>query len=469
MASPSNRVSDPSSESKMTALAPAGRSPTLAEFRRIVGSRNLIRLGPDTQILVPAGGPSAPVAPTLFGEVKNRAANGELANWSATTKNSYYNGRTPDGEPTACVTLSSVAQEANAMEMALLEAKHDGIDIPDLIVDFTQDSRTKYLGRIGTLQAPHRGYDALLRDSLLNNAILGETSIGHALTSASVKFATPLLMLPHMLLFGAWHSQGAGGGSGTKIGRAMKSEIIGFGAVPADIASSRIDPTGIKSSEELRIYKARAEAQSSDPLANSPRRPYLGWETDPNFAEVDKAGKPVLFTSKKRESGTTPGTAALLNHSNVKPSARSGRATITGAVHVMELSLTALRNLTFPAEAGGEVSQNRNLAARTALAALAMVAMTQRLAAGYHLRSGCDLVALKSPRFEIVGASLEETEVLDIDPSGARSLLVEAVAACVAEGLAWGLPAGTGPLVPSPQLVEAISASMGIIEDEAVS
>jgi CRISPR-associated protein Csb1 len=408
------------------------------------------------------GGPSEPVAPTLFGSTANEAADPEIRAWCRATKNSYWRGRTPDGEPTVCVTLSSIAQEANAVETALMEARRLGAEVPDLQIDFSADLRTSHLGRIGTLQAPHRGYDALFRDSLLGNEFFHTTALARDLAGAKALSATALLALPHMLLLGAWHSQGGQGGGGTKFGRLYKSQIHGCGAVPADIASSRIDPAAISSS--VPIYRPRENGGSSDLFANS-RRPHPGWETDKDFAELDKDKSPVPYVSKKREADTKKGTAGLVNHGNIPPASRSGRATISGAVHVMDLSLTGIRTLSFPVEHGDMPDRKRDRLAWTALAAMALVAMTHRLEAGYRLRSGCDLIPVKTPRLEVVGISLEDTTPLDIDAVGARSLLNEAVAALRAVGMPWGPPKGTGLLRPGPQLIEAIHASKGLVEE----
>lgn len=232
--------------------------------------------------------------------------------------------------------------------------------------------------------------------------------------------------------------------------------------MPADIAASRIDPAAIVSS--VLIYKARSDGSPTDLLSKEARRPNPGWETNEAYAELDRNNKPVPYVSKKREAGTKAGSAALVNHGNVKPSARSGRATITGAVQVMDLSLTAMRSFSFPDKPGGAPDRTRDRLAWTALTALALVAMAQRLENGYHLRSGCDLIPVRTPRFEVVGASLEECEMLDIDAEGARTLLSEAVAALLAAGMPWEPPEGTGMLKPSPQLAEAIQASKGLTE-----
>jgi hypothetical protein len=353
------------------------------------------------------------------------------------------------------VLLNSIAAEANAMEQGLLHVREEGDDVPDVAIDFTKDEKTNHLGRIGSLSAPHRGYDALCRDALLNGVLFGETPDGKALINARPHNATALLKLPHMAIFGAWHTQGAGGGGGAKFGRVVRSEIIGYGAMPANIAASRIDPAGILKS--VPIYQPLATNKKPPP------RPNPGWETDPKFAALDDKGKPILYVAK-RQVGKEAGVASLVNHSTIMPSARSGRATIAGAVHLMDLSLTALRNLRFPESARAPATRERNELARTALAAYALVAMTQRLAMGYHLRSGCDLIALKSPRLEVLGASLEDQTELAIDADGARSLLKEAIVALRGAGMSWGFD-GAAELTPSPQVIEAIRASQ-VLADE---
>ena len=119
--------------------------------------------------------------------------------------------------------------------------------------------------RITSLDAPHRVYDAILRDSLLNGTPFMQSEEGRRLAAAKPADATALLELsPTALLFGAWHSQGEGGGLGAKFPRALVSEIMGIdtpvekivanqrtGELEARTAGrrtgSRIDPLGYPS------------------------------------------------------------------------------------------------------------------------------------------------------------------------------------------------------------------------------
>jgi CRISPR-associated protein Csb1 len=123
------------------------------------------------------------------------------------------------------------------------------------------------IGAVTTLDAPHRIFDAILRDSVvtvngrdqprtvpfrsqLKAGGAKDTSEispeGAAISQANVRNATPLFELcPTALIFGAWDSTGAAGGLGNKFARALVSEIIGIGAVYGVRTASRIDPLGI--------------------------------------------------------------------------------------------------------------------------------------------------------------------------------------------------------------------------------
>lgn len=113
--------------------------------------------------LSPAGGPGDKVfPPTYAGAVY------------ATEKR-----RLPDHEqPVDCVLLDSVQSQANRMEEALQQAVDAGrLKLPVIEVDFTpyypgedqpEDKRLlDPVGKVTSLQAPHRIADAILRDSIV--------------------------------------------------------------------------------------------------------------------------------------------------------------------------------------------------------------------------------------------------------------------------------------------------------------
>jgi CRISPR-associated protein Csb1 len=155
------------------------------------------------------------------------------------------------------------------MEEALLDAAREGrIKLPYLAVDFA-GAGLNSIGEITSLDAPHRIFDAILRDSLLGSEPLPKSALGVRLRQATAKDATEILEIsPTALLFGAWNSTGEGGGIGAKFARAIVSEIIAVD-VPVEEApanrrtgeiemrtagrrtGSRIDPLGVLRSVEI--------------------------------------------------------------------------------------------------------------------------------------------------------------------------------------------------------------------------
>lgn len=151
--------------------------------------------------------------------------------------------------------------QANRLEECLLDAIADGIPIPHVEVDFTE-AGLDGIRRITSLDAPHRVYDAILRDSHCENTPFMETDIGQRLAKAKAEDASALLEIsPTALLFGAWHSTGQGGGLGAKFARCLISEIVAIDVPVEDVVvnqrtgeieihtsgrrtGSRIDPLG---------------------------------------------------------------------------------------------------------------------------------------------------------------------------------------------------------------------------------
>ena len=144
--------------------------------------------------------------------------------------------RLEDGE-VWCVLVDSVQSQANGLEEALLEADGDAGMLPYITVDFS-DAGLEPLERITSMEAPHRVYDAILRDSLHFGTPFMESEEGQRLAAARMQRMRRLCWScpRHALLFGAWHSQGQGGGMGAKFPRAIVSEII---AVDVPVEGSR--------------------------------------------------------------------------------------------------------------------------------------------------------------------------------------------------------------------------------------
>jgi len=334
-------------------------------------------------------------------------------------------------EPVDCVLLDSVQSQANRMEEALQQAVDEGrVNIPVIEVDFSGSEFLTEVGRITSLQAPHRIADAILRDSLLKGQPFRKSDIGKRIDSVSLSNATPLYELcPTALIFGMWDSTGPKGGNGAKFARAMVSEIVGIDAVYGVKTSSRIDP--------LQIRAAVKVAKSTDG----------SWK----IAEDSKA-KNAIAPSE-------------VNHGNIPPDiADAGGVTIASAEQMVVLSLPALRRLHFPVDSG-KPTPVADAAGRTVLAALGLCAATLAAEKGFDLRSRCLLWPNKQLSWEILFRPGDEPTKVSLDADTAIGLLNEAVAAAENAGLKW-----TGDhliLKPSPQLVELVKKSQELAAQQS--
>ncbi len=187
--------------------------------------------------LEPLGGPDDKVFPPTYSVAKNAETAYALER------------RRVAGETVEAAVLDSVQSQANHFEAALLEAHRCGeMKIPLVTVDFREADGVEGLDRISSLEAPHRIFDAILRDSLLDDMRFPLTDIGASLTEASSRNAAALFRYaPHTLIFGGWDSTGPRGGRGAKYERALTSEIVATRVVRGKKTSSRIDPLAIES------------------------------------------------------------------------------------------------------------------------------------------------------------------------------------------------------------------------------
>jgi CRISPR-associated protein Csb1 len=376
--------------------------------------------------LMPIGGEGAKVAPPTYAGAK-----GEGGQYAFETR------RTPDGKESKSVLLDSIASQANRIEDVLLTAYRSGLPIP--VMEMVIPGREN----VTSLTAPHRIHDAIFRDSLLDGKPFRESEPGKRIVAARAWNATAIFeYCPTALLLGTWDSQSGGGVTSAKFPRALVSEIIALDAVRGVRTASRIDPLGIKAMA-ASVYKS----------ANRPQM----WTLDPNEAEKDK-GKPKLFGKKGKPSE--------INHGNIAPSITgengAGGVTFSEAVQTTVLSLTQLRKLHFPAE-GGEPSHGRDVAGRAVLAALGLYAIVLQWDDGYQLRSGCQLLPVENPRFELIGNTAGDTQPLDFDVNTARTAFDMAREHAESLGLRWR--SGRIDLAPQPKLLRLIEQSDAIGED----
>jgi len=403
--------------------------------------------------LEPVGGSGDKVFPPTFGDtIKIQLPDG-------THHRTRYamERRRIEGEDVLCVLLDSVASQANRMEEALQRAWDEGwTSFPIVRVDFTAEtdedpqldlSTLGGDGYITSLEAPHRLADALLRDSMLDGLRFRASDPGLAFTEASIHNATPVYTLsPNALIFGMWDSTGPKGGQGAKYQRALVSEVVGVGALPGRTTGSRLDRAGIELNAGP-IFKAE------DPDEE--------WTVHEEEAATDKKGKPQLFSRRGRD---TAGKPSSINHGNVTPTidSEAGGVTLDYAEQVAVLSLPVLRRLRFPVDADGEPHPVERAAAaeagaRTALAALALAAVTFQRECGFDFRSRCAFLAEEPLAFELLGRDGESEGPYKLDSDAAVDLVQQAAEA--AEGVGMGWPTDPVDLVPAPKLVELIRRS----------
>ncbi len=417
--------------------------------------------------LSPAGGPGDKVfPPTYAGAVY------------ATEKR-----RLPGHEqPVDCVLLDSVQSQANRMEEALQQAiDTNRLKLPVIEVDFgpyypgeDQPEEMRLLdpvGKVTSLQAPHRIADAILRDSIVqedgkpfrSQHEKDESPHGQRLRRVSMRNATVLFELcPTALLFGMWDSTGPKGGLGAKFERAMVSEIVGINAVYGIRTASRVDPVIRKNPT---LYETESgewtalEAEAATTGAKKEPKKYakklselnLGNVT-PDFARYSSKN----ITKENRE------TFDIMRHDGeyiqggrVSP----GGVTIDCAEQTIVLSLPALRRLRFPLYdedwQPSDGQRKRDIAARTVLAALGLCAAALADDAGLDLRSRC----LLYPEQDLSWTLLDRKDggEFGLSADDAIKLFNDAVAAAKDAGLPWR----EEPLVlrPSDDLVKLVAKS----------
>jgi CRISPR-associated protein Csb1 len=341
-----------------------------------------------------------------------------------------------DGKPgetreADCVLLDSVQSQANRIEDAMQAAIDNGeLSMPLIIVEF--GDAVSDVQRVTSLQAPHRAADAILRDSLMDQKDgkgkplpFRKSDPGKAVTDSSLANATGLFKYcPHALFLGIWDSTGPKGGLGAKFARALVSEIVGIDALTGKKTASRIDP--LQARAAVKVIKARDGS----------------WR----LAENDKA-KGAVSPSE-------------INHGNIPPDVSDGSVTISYAEHTAVLSLPQLRRLRFPlnGELGKDQKKQAEIdnAARTVLAALALVGLTLSLERGCDLRSRCLLFPEGPLNFELLETPGKPTPIM-LDSKVAIEIYDKAIEAAKALGLPWD----TAPikLTPSPELVALVKKS----------
>ena len=339
-----------------------------------------------------------------------------------------FERRVVDGERVWTVLIDSVQSQANRLEEALLVAAKDGLKLPYVTVDFSRAGLDP-LAEVTSLDAPHRVYDAILRDSLLGNESFMRSEQGQRLASASPSDATALLELsPAALVFGAWHSQGQGGGLGAKFARVLVSEIMGIN-VPVD------EWTNPRTGEIFAQSTGRRTGSRIDPLGVRSRVEVYESPTDWATTE-DAAGR-----------GAKRVPPSKINHGNIRPTVTPLGVTCAHAEHRAVISLAGLRRLRFG-------SDDRNAVARELLLLIGLIALSEQDSQGYALRSRCDLVCQDSAPVELVHPD-GSTTTMELAPSDLRQRYDSAFSRAIDAGFQFDWLR----LTPQPKLVEIVQRS----------
>lgn len=373
--------------------------------------------------LQPAGGPGDKVFPPTF----------------AGAVYAVEQRRIPGREtPVTCVLLDSVQSQANRMELALQEAVDAGnVRLPLVVVDFSEYDPTGDLepdeaagrlidrvGKVTSLQVPHRLADATLRYSELDGVPFRKSDKGKALNTVSLANATPLFELcPTALLFGMWDSTGPKGGLGAKFERAMVSEIVGVGAAWEN------------------DYRARGVRR--DPF-----------ETSKNVKVIPSEDRTAFRVARGNErGGIRPSELGL---SSVPFESPNSGLTIEYAEQMTTLSLICLRRLRFPLN-GRAPQEEVDVAARTVLAALGLCGAALAFEAGTDLRSRCLLWPEGPMVWELLARPGVDPQPFSLGGGEAINLLNAAVDEAKGKGLPW--PEEPLVLKPSRELVELVRLS----------
>lgn len=426
-----------------------------------------------------------------------------------------------DESPIQAVLLHSVAGQANLLEEALkaaiIEKRLGGIPVLEVRFDGTA-AKDHLREPITVLDAPHRVFDAIFRDSELPAASdkpavgFSETDAGEAIAKASLANATPLYeWSPTSLLFGCWNSANdkvPGKIKGNlKFARAVVSEIVGYEIEQGVRVGGKADPAGITGQSIYRLPSDHTTTEPKEAHHEPDGKPWFkkkdvpsqwttveteaekkpvtkdkkqqevlvyraigwGWTTDESQAARDKEGKPVKWGKKGKPSELLLGQIVPSIGKNDEGGGErrrlsseelrklGGGVTMKYALQTTVLSLAALRRLRFPNTEGH--SPERDTAARTVLAALGLVAIAAQRERDYFLRSRCELRAMDSPQYEFVvqGRKTEEKDRFTLTFDQAKTLLKQALEAPNAPK--WKADADMPALKPKANLAALIRLS----------
>lgn len=287
-----------------------------------------------------------------------------------------------------------------------------------------------------------------------------ESTIGQRIVAARLHDAAALYeYCPTALIFGTWDSTAGEGLDSAKIPRAVVSEIVGVDITPGVRTASRIDPLGIRA-QSATVYRLKdreddwtlEESEAAKNDKGEAKKFGKGKPSDINHGNVTPdmprfdsqeirkqnldrlpdllEATPVQLRYELSSGDGRIDSQGLFRSDEVRirPGAvKPGGITMDHALHTWTLSFTQLRRLRFPMSSAGSQNEagaasvatsdatganqtpptpeQRDEAARTVLAALALYALALQQERGYWLRSRCELVPSEPIVLLRVGAS----------------------------------------------------------------
>jgi CRISPR-associated protein Csb1 len=260
-----------------------------------------------------------------------------------------HNMTEPDGNGvSAWVSIDSAASFANRIEEQL--ARHYE-ELAPLRVYVETEERS-----LSTLQMPHRVFDAILRDSLIDGVEFRKTEIGQSVIRASARDAEALLKYdPAVVLLGGWDSTGMGSNRGheRKWPAALSVEITGRNARIIHRAGGRLDPLGI-------TLDAGRVIRDGD-----------------TYSLVPEGEDPPSHAERPSE----------INHGNIAPSLEPKGVLVESIELSGAISLSRLRRYRFGDD------ERKNHAARLFLTCMGVYGIAAVIEDGLDLRRDCELVA----------------------------------------------------------------------------
>ena len=130
----------------------------------------------------------------------------------------------------------------------------------------------------------------------------------------------------------------------------------------------------------------------------------------------------------------------------------AGGVTISEAIQTTVISFAALRRLRFK-----RISREAGVAARTAVAALGVAAISYQHELDFDLRSRCLLLPAHGPRIELLKRDGSSAEVVRVTRKCVAEMLAESAAHASDLGIPWAEEAVR--LQPAPKLLELIRRS----------